>query len=40
MNSLPSLRVYKHEALVRDETDFVPIMRYRPHVPPAYEVYV
>ncbi len=40
MNSLPSLRVYKHEAFGRDETDFVPIMHYRPHVPPAYEVYV
>jgi hypothetical protein len=40
MNSLPFLQGYKYEAFGHDETECVPIMRYRPHVAPAYEVYV
>ena len=35
---LPSLRIYKQEAFVRDETEFIPIMHHRLPVTQDYEV--
>jgi radical SAM family uncharacterized protein/radical SAM-linked protein len=39
-NQLRALRVYKHETLLRQDTQLVPLMQAQPHAVPAREVYV